>query len=199
MKANKEIEIKIFLENKKVVQKKLMALGWKINNLEFQKTFRLWKPDHSLAENGIFPRTRKEGVKSTFTVKVNTKGSVNENDKNRKYFERDEYEIEVSDAEKLAHMLSILGLNDQRILEKYRQEWGHSSGAKSLEVMIDTLPFASFLELEGKKNEIEKLLKQLGLVNAERITLAYWRVYKAFCKKYGTKEKQNLIFKDESK
>lgn len=199
MKSNKEIEIKIRIDDKKEIQKRLLALGWEIDNLEFQRSFRLSRPDQSLMDKGIFPRTREEGQKSTFTIKVNVGGRVDEGDKERQYFEREEYEIEVEDAKKMADMLSLLGLSNQRILEKYRQTWRKDGKTKvrDLSITIDTLPFASFIEFEGPKEEIEEMLKKLELDSEERLTLAYWRVYRQYCRDNDLKEDSNLVFKKE--
>jgi len=193
----KEIEVKILLEDKKETQKKLKKIGGKILNLEFQRTFRCWKPDFSFSDKGIFPRTRQENNRHTFTVKVNPEGKVKEDNPNRKFFKREEYEIEVSDSKELAKMLAILGFSHQRILEKYRQNWKIDNC--DLIITIDSLPFADFMEIEGREEEINQFLKRIEFEEKERITLAYWRVYRKYCEKRGIQEKENLTFKNPHK
>lgn len=192
MLIKKEIEIKIQLNDKKEIQQRLQALGWYIKDLIFHKTYLLSTPNEALFEQGIFPRVRVEGNRTIFTIKVKSQKNKAD-DKNLNYFQRDEYEVEVEDADKIVKMLSILGLTEQLVDEKYRQTWLNEK-SEGLSIVIDTLPFGCFLEIEGTKDQIEKTVKQLDLQNEKRITIAYRRVYREYCKKNGIKEERNLIF-----
>jgi len=196
MRANKEVEIKIRLEKKEEIQKKLLSLGWEVEKVNFQREHRITDTNNTLGERGIFPRVRKDGDKTIFTVKVNPEGKVDENDKNRKYFSRLEYDVEVEDADKMVDILAILGLTEQRILEKYRQAWMDSSGKNSLSIVIDSLNFGDYMELEGKEDDIEDMINSLRLEKEERITLAYWRVYRKYCEKNNLKEEKNILLKE---
>jgi adenylate cyclase class IV len=195
MKANNEIEIKIKLADKEKVKQKLLSFGWKMKNVVFQQEYRITDVGNSLGEKGIFPRVRKEGEKSVFTIKVKPDGKVNENDKNVRYFKRLEYDIEVEDAKKMAEILSIIGLTEQRILEKYREIWINEE-EKELSIVIDSLKFGDYMELEGSEDKIDRMVEKLELANEERITLAYWRVYRKYCEQNNLKEETNLLLKE---
>lgn len=196
MEANKEIEIKIRLVDKGKIKKKLLSFGWKMEKIVFQQEYRITDAENTLGEKGIFPRVRKEGEKSVFTIKVNPDGKVNENDKSIRYFNRLEYDIEVEDAKKMAEILSIIGLTEQRILEKYREIW-KKDDEKELSIVIDSLKFGDYMELEGSEGKIDKMAERLGLSNEERITLAYWRVYRKYCEQNNFKEEKNLLLKED--
>ena len=170
------------IKDKKALIAKLEELGWKSSEPVFQRTYSPFLPDFALANKGIFLRTREEGSRSIFTVKVKRK------DKN--YFHRDEYEVEVEDAKKVAEMLALLGFSNQIVFEKWRQEWTLNNTTISL----DTLPIlGEFIEIEGTKKAIEKTIKELEL--KERITVSYWALYE---QKMG-KFEGNMVFKREEK
>ncbi len=190
----KEIEVKIRLENKKETQKRLLELGCSIKGLDFQRQYRIRQESLELFNRGIFPRVRENNTgKGTFTIKVKTSKV---DDSEMAYFERDEYEVEISDGKELAKMLDLLGFSDQQIMEKYRQTWNVFDS--NVDIIIDSLPFGDYLEIEGGKKEIEKMLKNLDLQEFPRETTAYWIVYENYCKKNGLSKKRNLIFGQEN-
>lgn len=191
---NKEIEIKICLEDKEALQKKLLALSWKAVSTVFHKTYLVSTPNEGLFKKGIYPRVRIEGDKTRFTIKVKPVEQKGVDDREMKFFQREEHEIWVENAEELVKMLAILGLTEVLIDEKYRQTWESEEWA-NLSVVIDTLPFGCYMEIEGQKEEIDQMIKKLGLEDKERITIAYRRVYQDYCKKMGIKEEKNLVFK----
>lgn len=183
---NSEIEVKFKIKDRKALAEKLANQGWQKKKTVFQRTFSPFRPDFSLAKEGIFMRTREEGKKSTFTVKVKKDDS--------KYFHREEYEVEISDARKVAEMLSVLGFSNQRIFEKYRQEW--TLKGRNASIFFDTLPIlGGFLEIEGTKQAIEKIIKELELEQEERIIVSYWTLYE---KKTGS-FKGNMVFRQKVK
>jgi len=177
--SNKEIEVKIRIENSEELISKLESLGWRKKRELFQRTYRTWHPDKLFARAGIFPRTRttkEDGEeKHTFTVKARFK------DPERGLFEREEHEVSIEDAAEVAKMLKLLGFSYQRILEKKRQVW-EKNGQKITELLIDELPFGTYLEIEGNKESITEVLNELGLQNAEQLGMAYWDVYWHYCK-----------------
>lgn len=73
-----------------------------------------------------------------------------------------EHETEVSDANALAEIVAGLGLSPVLIYEKYRDTWRF----RSVEVVIDELPFGLYMEVEGTVTgikEAEILLELAGL------------------------------------
>jgi adenylate cyclase class 2 len=187
-----EIEVKIEIADLKSIRKKLIELGWELKEKQFQRTYRCWRPDRQNSKDGIFPRTRMtENLitgekKSRLTVKWKTK------DKTDNFFVRNEVETDVADAKVCAKILSVLGMSYQRILEKKREAW--TQGDWKTIITIDKLPFGTFMEIEGTKKKIEKLIKSLGLENNRRHAVAYWDVYTTYCEEGDIKERKNLVF-----
>ena len=185
-----EIEIKIRLKDKKAIQKKLLELGWQIKELRFQRDTRVIQPTHSTVYKNVFPRVREDSNGSKiFTVKV--KNDIIK-DSDKKYFERDEYELEIEEPSTMLKIFYILGFTDQRVLEKYRQFWIFNGS--NIDLVIDSVPFGDYLEIEGNKDEINKIVNELELQDEPRVTNAYFVEYANYCVANGIGEKQDLIF-----
>jgi len=188
-KNNKEIEIKIQIEDKneiKEIQKKLKSLNGISAPKIFQRTFRLDTPSFDLEQKGIFLRTRKEGENAVMTVKIKFLKTNNTN-----YFQRKEFEISIDSAENGAELLRNLGFSKQKIFEKYRELWTFEK--KEVQVTIDNLPFGDFIEIEGSKKEIEEMIKSLGMINKKRIINTYWDLFDEWKKKKGINGK-DIVF-----
>jgi len=158
-----EIEIKIKLTEEDQINEKLLRLGGKPGNLYTQTTYGFFSKDS--IEKGIFPRIRVEAGKPVLAVKVRPKEKSN-------YFERKEYSIAISDEKQGIEILKLMGFDRVREFTKKRQEWQFDN----VEVCLDVLYFGTFLEIEGKKNNIEDMVKALGFENKQRITKAYLAV-----------------------
>lgn len=90
-----------------------------------------------------------------------------------------EHEVEVSDADKAELILGELGLKQWLLYEKYRDTWKF----KSVEIVLDELPFGLFMEIEGTVTGIREaeMLLDLEDLEVERDT------YPALTAKLGTK------------
>jgi adenylate cyclase class 2 len=84
-----------------------------------------------------------------------------------------ELELEVSDFQVAEQMLVELGFHVWFVYEKYRESY-HLGGA---EISLDELPFGSFVEIEGSKEQITAVAGLLGLEGARRITAGYWMLF----------------------
>lgn len=106
-----EVEIKIRLKNKKAIQKKLLELGGQIKELRFQRDTRVIQPTNSTVYKNVFPRVREDSNGSKiFTVKVKN-DTIKDSDK--KYFERDEYELGIEEPLTMLKIFHVLGFTDQ--------------------------------------------------------------------------------------
>ena len=159
---NKEIEIKIEIKKKESIVQKLKELGGKRGKPYFQTTYGFFSNDS--IKKGIFPRIRKENKKLVLTVKV--KKSVKS-----KYFERNEYSMQIDNLKTGIKIMNLLGYDRMRKFTKTREHWSFSR--RPIDVTLDKLYFGTFLEIEGKKKAIEKMIKDLQFENRERITRAY--------------------------
>jgi adenylate cyclase, class 2 len=107
-------------------------------------------------------RLRRVGARATFTYKERyaTESAVKR--------QREE-ETEVSDAAALASILDALGYAPALVYEKRRTTW-HTGG---VEVVVDELPFGTFVEIEGEEDAILKAEELLGLSAAEAEHASY--------------------------
>jgi len=178
---NREIEIKFKIKNLDFIRKKLKNQGAKFIGKAFERTIRFDTPNNDLEKNKKFLRIRT-GFKNVITFKRKVKS--------KKFKEREEIELEISDPRKMEIILENLGFTKKLIMEKYREKWKLGD----TEIAIDTLPkMGSFIEIEGSKNGIEKVVKILELDFKNRITETYWGLWKKFSKAKGIKD-ENIIF-----
>jgi adenylate cyclase, class 2 len=69
-----------------------------------------------------------------------------------------EHETEIADAEEMQKIIESLGFVPRLVYEKRRRTWTF----KEVEIVLDELPFGSFMEIEGPADaidEAERLLK----------------------------------------
>ena len=158
----KEIEIKFEIRPEDKIRDKLSGLGGVLVKSYKQKTYGFFSADS--IDKGIFPRIRDENGQIVLTVKVKDLQKQS-ND----YFERKEYSMVISDMEAGIEILKILGFDKIRSFEKDREEWNFPNAL----VTVDKLYFGTFIEIEGSKGEIEKMVSRLGFKNRKRITKSY--------------------------
>lgn len=157
----KEIEIKIQLKDKENIAKKLKELGGKKGKSYTQITYGFFSNDS--IEKGIFPRIRQEDNSLVLTVKLRK-------DKKTKYFEREEYSIKIDNLKDAIKILQLFGYDRIREFTKFREEWSFKGPVK---VNVDKLNFGRFIEIEGPKKEIERMVDDLGFQDRERFAKAY--------------------------
>jgi len=178
-----EIEVKFKIKDLSILEEKIISVGGeKIHNDVFQKTTRMDTQEESLLKRGVFLRVR-DGEKKVITVK----SDIPERDE--KFKEKQELEIEVSDILLAEKIMSELGFTKKWIMEKYRTEYGLNKTILAL----DKLPFGNYLEIEGDKNSIEETIKILGLENEKRITNSYWHLFDEY-KKENNLTGENIVF-----
>ena len=90
-----------------------------------------------------------------------------------------EHEVEVSDADTAVSILSELGLQEWLLYEKYRDTWKF----KSVEIVLDEVPFGLFMEIEGTVTGIREAEMVLGLDDLE----VEHETYPALTARLGTK------------
>jgi adenylate cyclase class 2 len=176
----REIEIKFEIKNPNLIRKSLKNLKAKFLGKVFERTIRFDTPNNSLEKKGKFLRLRT-GFKNVITFKRKIKS--------KNFKERKEIELEISDPEKMEIILKNLGFTKVRIMEKYREKWK----LNGTEIVIDRLPMGNFIEIEGKKKSIKKVVNLLGLDFKKCLVCTYWDLWKDFTKKKGIKN-ENIVF-----
>lgn len=177
----KEIEIKFKIKNPNLIKRKLKEKGAKFVGKTLERTIKFDTENKDLEKKGKFLRVRT-GFENVITYKRKLKS--------KKFKEREEIELEISDPEKMKIILENLGFTNKWIMEKYREKWQWGS----VEIVIDRLLFGNFIEIEGNKKSIQKATKALRLNLKEGITATYWGLWEDYCQRKGIKE-ENIIFK----
>ncbi|MEA4811794.1 MAG: class IV adenylate cyclase [Anaerolineaceae bacterium] len=102
---------------------------------------------------------------------------------------RPEHEVEVSDFEETRLILEGLGYRVYSTYEKFRETWLLGEVA----LMLDEMPYGSFIELEGPAPEkIKALALSLGLNWEKRLNLSYMALFEHF------RQSKGLTFNDLS-
>ncbi|WP_143309949.1 class IV adenylate cyclase, partial [Candidatus Entotheonella palauensis] len=88
---------------------------------------------------------------------------------------RQEYEIEVNDFEQARALVEKLGFAPSLRYEKYRETFRYGEA----EILLDETPLGAFVEIEGTRESIDAITKQLELDDANRITASYGDIFEA--------------------
>jgi adenylate cyclase, class 2 len=95
-------------------------------------------------------------------------------------------EVGVSDFDTMRGILQGLGYHTAQVYEKWRQTFHW----ESVELCLDTMPYGTFLEIEGPREKIRPAADRLGLVWEKRILKNYLAMFEAL------RVQENLPFHD---
>ena len=170
LESNIEIEVKIRLkENLKDVEKKLLSLGFRVES-DFSRELNIfYDREWELKKSGYALRLREYLDKVNLTLKSK---SIEKRIK-----ERLEYEVEVSSFENMDTILKILGFNS---FFKYKKERKLFRDENDTLATLDKTPFGNFLEIEGKRNFIEKVMEEMKISNEDIEEKNYLELFKEF-------------------
>lgn len=115
----------------------------------------------ALTEGGVV-RLRKTQDRAILTFK---RRAENQSDAKHQI----EYETQVSDADAAERIIRELGLRPKLVYEKRRQTWK----LKSVEVVVDELPFGLFMEIEGSLTGIKEAEILLDIEHLEIVHETY--------------------------
>ncbi len=108
--------------------------------------------------------TYKQRVQNDFGVKQNT-----------------EYETEIADFDEIARIFENLGFRRALVYEKRRRTWNF----RQVEIVLDTLPFGEFMEIEGAVTAIAEAEMFLGAEDFEVVHETYPNLTLRFGKQNG--------------
>jgi adenylate cyclase class 2 len=111
-----------------------------------------------LDEKGAVLRVRSVGERSVLTFKRRIASDTG-------YKEQIEYETEFADRSAMREILYNLGFKPRLVYEKRRHTWK----LREAEVVLDELPFGTYMEIEGKITDIAEaeMLLDIGHLEAE--------------------------------
>ena len=125
----------------------------------------------SLAENASVVRIRRIDGRAILTYKRRLPGISD-------LKHQIEYETEIADADAMTAILESLGLEPKIVYEKRRRKWR----LRSAEVVLDVLPFGSFMEIEGSVTAIKEAEMLLDAEELEAVADTYPRLTAALGK-----------------
>lgn len=162
MPSYAETEVKLHYPDLAGMQARLEAAGAElIVPRVFERNVRYENAEQSLSPRGIVLRLREDNhVRLTYKEGGKLEDGV---------VSRFEAEVEVSDFGVMQTILGKLGYAPHLIYEKYRTTY-MLDGA---EIVLDEMPYGNFVEIEGDKDTIERVITRLGLQGARRYTQSY--------------------------
>ncbi|HEX2995957.1 MAG TPA: class IV adenylate cyclase [Anaerolineales bacterium] len=170
--SGQETEAKFYIQDLKKVEARLRDLGAQLiqpRTLETNVRFDL--PDASLRSEGRVLRLRQDtAARLTYKGASKKEGGI---------LSREEIEFVVDDFEKARRFLEALGYQKLAYYEKYRTTYELTETF----IMLDELPYGSFLEIEGEDDRsIHSMAEQLNLNWKTAVATSYIalfeRVYK---------------------
>lgn len=163
----REIEVKFEIENIEAVKHKIESIGARYEGLYPQLDIWFDTREEILKRKGCGLRLRLQGEEATLTLKEKlVVGKL--------VREAEEHEVGVDDFDKTKEILEKLGFQEKLSYQKEREEWV----IENVSIILDRVEnLGVFLELEGAKEDIEEVIKKLGLEKAQRITEHYGQIY----------------------
>jgi predicted adenylyl cyclase CyaB len=191
-KNNQEIEIKIKIGDPESLFKLAVFLGGEeLKEKEGLEHDVMYDDGHGFYDFPKVLRLRTAPFGNLLTYKEKNKDSDQDN-----YLIRTEIETFIKDPVALNLIIEKLGYKQYRVKEKYVRK----VKLEGLVVEFHKLPFiGDYIEIEGDKSEIEKILEKLGLNVNQGINKDYSELYYEFCEMNGLDTNTPQTFDEEKK
>jgi len=159
-----ETETKLYVPDLGVVAARLAAQGGVLEAPRvFERNVRYEDAGATLTPRGIVLRLRQDT-----RVRLTYKGAPEPGGADG-VLERFEAEVTVDDFDRMDRILRQLGYHPAVVYEKYRTTYT----LHGAEVVLDELPYGTFVEIEGPRAAIARALAALELVDAPRMGTSY--------------------------
>ncbi|MGD8342324.1 MAG: class IV adenylate cyclase [Desulfobacterales bacterium] len=162
----REIEVKFFLDDIDGMQRRIADLGAESKGRVFENNIRYDDDGQSLGRKQSLLRLRQD-KKTILTFKSKPATT------SREFIIFNELEVEVSDFKTMDQILARLGLQAVQRYEKWRETMILGSTA----FFLDTMPYGTFLEIEGRETDIRHYAARLKLDWHQRIILNYLEIF----------------------
>ncbi len=171
-----EIEVKFYLPGVESMQRRIIELGAESKGRVFENNVRYEDESNSLIRKKSLLRLRRS-EKTILTYKFSPPIASTE----FKVF--NELEVDVSDFLTMNQILEQLGFHPEQTYEKWRETlvldrtWFY----------LDTMPYGTFLEIEGSEKDIRTYADRLALGWNKRILLNYLEIFEIIRQELGLK------------
>ncbi len=159
----KEIELKFKIKNYNNTRLKIESTGAEYKGKYRQLDLWLDTKNKRLKREKEGLRIRQQNNKSVLTFKKTEQSDG-------KFREAEELETEISDPKTALEIFKRLGFETRVEIRKEREVWKLGKVEISLDGVKD---LGTFLELEGSKENIEKVITKLGFKSLSRIIKHY--------------------------
>ena len=171
---HEEIEVKFLIEDLSAMRQRLVALGATLTTPRtYEENLLFDTPNMQLRRQGRLLRLRRDRRN-----RITYKEPPAHNDPDFKVLH--EYEVEVSDFAQARTILEKLGFTPSLRFEKYRETFTYQEA----EIVLDEVPFGTFMEIEGAREVIRDMVTALGLDFAARLVASYPEIFDAVCATY---------------
>jgi adenylate cyclase class 2 len=186
MPSDREVEIKFKVDDIDALTSSLQAAGFRLITPRTHEMNTLYdQPGGKLRRRGALLRLRQYGPRWTVTYKDRS-GPQSGRHKSRR-----EIETQVEKGEALAQVFEAIGFTPSFRYEKYRSEWGDSTG----HVVIDETPIGNFGEIEGQPEWIDATAERLNIPVKSYLKDSYAELFAAWRQKTKSKAKE-MTFKE---
>lgn len=176
--GGKETEIKLAIGNAAAVRRCLRRQGFRlIGRRSFEQNILFDSAGRVLRRRHCMLRLRSVNGCHWLTFKGPSERSL-------RYKVRQEYEIELTNAEAAGAILVRLGFAPVFRYEKFRTVYAGRGRWQSGEVMLDETPIGKFIELEGPPAWIRRVARALGVGPEQFITQTYAALYFDWCRRH---------------
>jgi len=171
-----EIEAKFHVQNLRKIELRLLELKAQlIQPRVHEVNLRFDRPDGELRNSFRVLRLRQDDI-ARFTFKgpsVEKEGGI---------LSRQEIEFEVGNFDSAKHFLEAIGFQVVVFYEKFRTTYE----LNDTHIMLDELPYGSFIEIEGENAEtIHSIANLLGLNWDAMVKAGYHALFERVAGKYG--------------
>ncbi|MBW2565412.1 MAG: class IV adenylate cyclase [Deltaproteobacteria bacterium] len=169
-----EIEVKFHLPEIKPVRDHLLAMGATHSGRVFETNIRFEDASKTLRKRGLLLRLRKDD-----RILLTFKSNLSRPDTQFKVHR--ELEVEVGDFRVCHSILEGMGFHPEQAYEKWRETFV----LNNTQLLIDTMPYGVFLEIEGQKSDIRDIADRIGLRWEKRILLNYLEIFEIVRREEG--------------
>ena len=165
--TEKELEVKFYLNNPRQMINRMLLAGALLAHVRtFERNLRFDTPERTLTGQERVLRLRQDSK-----VRITYKGPA---ESGEAVSVRQEIECTVDDFETARHLFEALGYEVSIEYEKYRTTFRY----RELEIVLDEMPYGSFMEIEGPDAEsIEQAAEALNLNWDARCTESYLALF----------------------
>jgi len=188
---NREIEIKLPIEDIEESTQKILSLGAQLQeDRHFEENLVFDNESQDLRKQGALLRLRvnRSNVETHPQSILTYKGRV---DLSSGVRDREEIESQIGEPELLIRIFSNLGYFPIFRYQKYRTVYAIQD--VQLDFCVDETPIGNYIELEGDPDAIHEYAEKLGYSKDQYVTESYGGLYLRWCKERGFKP-ANMIF-----